>query len=139
MRILIVEDNPLLAFMLEHSLAEAGHEPLGPVPDVESALPIIDSGEPQLALVDINLESGSSGLDLAQALNDRSIPFFYATGQVAMAHRDGIHALGVIPKPFAPEIIVELAQAMKQKIDGEADVVFPDQVEMFGGDGANCN
>ena len=134
MRILIVEDNALLAFMLEQSLAEAGHEPLGPVPDVESALPIIDSGEPQLALVDINLEGGSSGLDLAGALNDRSIPFFYATGQVAVAHRDGIHALGVIPKPFTPEIIVELAQAMERKIEGEAGVVFPPQIEMLGED-----
>lgn len=131
MRILIVEDNALLAFMLEESLAEAGHEPLGPVPDVQSALRIIESAEPQLALVDINLEGEASGLELGRELSQRSIPFFYATGQAAMAHREGTHALGVIPKPFAPEIIVELAQAMERIINDESGVVFPRQIEMF--------
>ena len=131
MKILIVEDNALLAFMLEQSLAEAGHEPLGPVPDVQSALQIISCATPQMALVDINLDGGSSGLDLASALDARSIPFFYATGQAAMAHRDGSHALGVIPKPFAPELVVALAGAMERVIGGEPDVTFPNQIEFF--------
>jgi two-component system, response regulator PdtaR len=131
LRILIVEDNALLAFMLEQSLADAGHEPLGPVPDVESALQIISCANPQMALVDINLDGGSSGLDLASELHARSIPFFFATGQAAMAHRDGVHALGVIPKPFAPELVVALAGAMERVIDGESDVAFPNQIELF--------
>jgi two-component system, response regulator PdtaR len=132
LRILIVEDNVLLAFMVEECLVEAGHSVIGPVPSVTTALAAIKVAEPDLALIDINLEGEGSGIDLARKLSERAIPIFYATGQVEMARAVAAHAMGVIPKPFSPELIVELVSTIERQAVNDAEARFPRDVELFG-------
>jgi CheY-like chemotaxis protein len=55
-RILIVEDEPLIAMMLAEWLVELGHEALGPAETVGDALRLIEETAPSAAILDINLQ-----------------------------------------------------------------------------------
>ena len=73
MRILIVEDEALIAMALADGLEDAGHEVVGPAATIAEALALCDEAPPppELAVLDINLRDGSSGVDVARALLER--------------------------------------------------------------------
>jgi len=79
-RILIVEDEYLLADDLSYSLSQAGAEILGPVGSVDDAHALI-AGESRIdgAVLDVNLR-GDMVFPVADALSEREIPFAFATG-----------------------------------------------------------
>ncbi|HKI14226.1 MAG TPA: response regulator [Roseiarcus sp.] len=79
-RILIVEDEYLIALSLGDALEAAGSVVLGPVPSVDKAIEIIES-EPQIdaAVVDVNL-GGVLAYPVADTLLARNIPFIFTSG-----------------------------------------------------------
>jgi DNA-binding NarL/FixJ family response regulator len=79
-RILIVEDDPLVAMMLEDALAALGHDIIGDAGDIATALDLIERSRFDAAVVDVYLESGLPCDAVAEALAVRSIPFLVATG-----------------------------------------------------------
>lgn len=103
-RILVVEDEFIVAAMLCDVLEDAGAEPVGPVGRVEDALEIIANEAIDAAVLDWNLH-GQSGMPLAEALRDRDIPFVIATGygmvEEAFANQP------ILGKPYIPEILIE--------------------------------
>lgn len=105
MRVLIVEDEYLIASVLEDIVELQGHERLGPVSTVEQALAYAPRAD--IALVDLRLADGDSGRLLARRLVDRfGIEVIFVTGD-ASALRDGFDgALAVIQKPFRDEDII---------------------------------
>jgi CheY-like chemotaxis protein len=78
--ILVVEDDPLVAIMLEDALEVLGHDIVGDAGDIATALKHISKGEFDAAIVDVYLESGLPCDAVAEALAARSIPFLVATG-----------------------------------------------------------
>lgn len=79
-RILVVEDEYMLAMDLERELQDAGAHVLGPVPTVFAALQLIDSAEPiEGALLDVNV-GGESIFPVADALMQRGVPVVLTTG-----------------------------------------------------------
>lgn len=79
-RLLVVEDEYLLAVDLVSALEDQGAQVIGPAPSVDAALDIIDGGEPlDGAVLDLNLQ-GEMAFPVADALLDREIPFVFATG-----------------------------------------------------------
>lgn len=78
-RILMVEDEPLIALMLAEWLTELGHEPIGPASSVSEAIGIISAEKLDAAIVDINLRGDRCDL-VAEELARRTIPFVFATG-----------------------------------------------------------
>jgi DNA-binding NarL/FixJ family response regulator len=107
-RILIAEDNALLALELSHALETAGFEVIGPALSVEQALALIESPGCNAAVLDINLR-GATSEQIAHKLLTLAIPFVTLTGY-APAQRppifDGIPAFA---KPVAmPELIRKL-------------------------------
>jgi two-component SAPR family response regulator len=78
-RVLIVEDEFLLAMELEALLKRDGCEVLGPASTVEWALALIYNDEPDLALLDVNLK-GVRATPVAAALRERGVPFVVITG-----------------------------------------------------------
>jgi DNA-binding LytR/AlgR family response regulator len=79
-RILVVEDEYFVANDMENALVAAGAEVVGPVPTIEAALGLIRGGERlDGAVLDINLR-GRMSFDVANALQERGIPFVFATG-----------------------------------------------------------
>ena len=70
MRILVVEDEWLIAAMVVNALHSTQHEVVGPVPSVEAGLWLVQH-HAGLALLDINLGRGDNGVDLARCLHQR--------------------------------------------------------------------
>jgi CheY-like chemotaxis protein len=114
-RILIVEDEMLVGMLLEDMLLEIGHEVAGMAARVSSALPLVETLDFELAILDVNL-AGEMSFPIADALADKGLPYMFATGY----GRQGIaprHAhRQVISKPFSSKelktaIIATLAEA----------------------------
>jgi CheY-like chemotaxis protein len=78
-RVLVVEDEFLLAMELETLLERRGCTVLGPVPTVRQALATLEEQRPEMALVDVNLK-GELATPIAVALRERGIPFVLLTG-----------------------------------------------------------
>jgi CheY-like chemotaxis protein len=78
--ILIVEDEPLIAMMLEDFLESLGHDVVGSVDTVEDALARVDQGGFEVAIVDVQLKEGKTIWPVADRLVQQGIPFVLATG-----------------------------------------------------------
>jgi DNA-binding NtrC family response regulator len=78
-RVLIVEDEMLVAMELESLLEEQGCAVVGPAPTVDRALALLDRERPDAAILDVNLD-GQTAVPVAAALNAQGIPFLLATG-----------------------------------------------------------
>jgi two-component system, response regulator PdtaR len=74
MRVLVVEDVPIVAMAVADQLAGAGHVAIGPATTVHQALELIKSASPEAALLDIWLERDTSAA-VASALMAARIPF----------------------------------------------------------------
>lgn len=97
-RILIVEDEALIAFDNERFLAEEGFEIVATLDRVEEAVTLIEAGtEIDLVLADVNLADGS-GIDVAQAAHDRGIAVLFVTG-ACPSHALAL-ACGCLSKPY---------------------------------------
>jgi DNA-binding NtrC family response regulator len=78
-RILIVEDEFIVAHDLEMILSHAGYTVTGIADSVKNALMILDEEEVDLVLLDIFLKGRQTGIDLAKILMERQIPFIYVS------------------------------------------------------------
>ncbi|HEU0065959.1 MAG TPA: response regulator [Sphingomonas sp.] len=79
-KVLIVEDEPLIAMMLEDFLEVLERGVAGTADSVASALGLIEAGGVDAAILDVNLRGGEKSTAVAQALADRGVPFVFATG-----------------------------------------------------------
>ena len=101
-KILIVEDDPLIAMSLETTLCDTGAEFLGPAHNVAPALKLIDASAPDAAILDYRLENEISAR-VAARLNQLQVPFLFYTrfrGTIAKDH-PGVLILDKRPNPPA--------------------------------------
>jgi DNA-binding response OmpR family regulator len=104
-RVLIVEDDNILAMNLASELAVEGATVIGPAATVADALDVIASSELDGAIVDINL-GGKAAFPVADALADRRVPFVFATGYLIADYIPARHAnVRRFEKPTAPGLI----------------------------------
>ena len=131
MRILIVEDEAVLALTLEVSLREAGHVVIGPAMTETRAIALVEMETPDLALVDIRLQGGDSGTAVARRLRRRGIPSLFLSGQIdeARAHRD--NAIGCLGKPYSPAHVLASIEVAKAVIAGEDPPALPPGLELY--------
>jgi DNA-binding response OmpR family regulator len=100
-RILIVEDEALVAMLVEDALVDAGFAVLGPARSVAQALEMLTAETPDAAVLDLNL-GGENSLSVADALAARGIPFLVATGYGAAGLPAHLRHIPVLPKPYDP-------------------------------------
>ena len=98
-RVLIVEDEFLIASMLEAHLMRLGYTVAPIAATVEDALSILDEHEIQLAVVDINL-AGTASFPVADALHARGIPFLFTTGYGESGVPEQYRAFKIVQKPY---------------------------------------
>jgi len=79
-RVLLVEDEPLIAMMLEDFLDALDHRCIGTADCVEAAMPFVEAGGIDCAILDVNLRGGEKSWPIANALAARDVPFVFATG-----------------------------------------------------------
>ena len=99
LRILVVEDEGLVVLEIQAGLEVAGHEVVGVAEDVASAGALARLKRPDLALVDVRLARGESGLDVAADLSALGVPCLFVTGNCPEGRGQGV-ALGCLHKPF---------------------------------------
>lgn len=101
LKILIIEDEALLAMELEGLIEDAGHKVAGWATNEAEARHLIDSVEADLAFVDIHLSDGPTGVDVARYIADRNasmVVFMTANSKRIPESFEG--AVGVIAKPY---------------------------------------
>lgn len=100
MKVLVLEDEPLLAMLLEESLVELGHEVAGSAATVDQALAALDGGEVDFALLDYSLADEANAGPVAERLRDVAIPFVYLTGHRSLPMGEEIPDAPLLSKPF---------------------------------------
>ncbi|MBU1347758.1 MAG: response regulator [Alphaproteobacteria bacterium] len=117
-RILVVEDESLVAMLLETILEDMGCTPVGPIATVDEALEIV-ADDPSLdaALLDVNV-AGREVFPVASALKARNVPFVFSTGYGEGGLPDEWRGQATIQKPFTENTI----RAALFKAIGVADV-----------------
>ena len=105
-RVLVVEDESLLAETLCDLLQDAGCEPVGPAATVAAALRLIELGGIDVALLDIRLRQETS-FPIAHVLRQRGIPWLFLTSYAQHQLPDDLSDALVIEKPFSPSALVE--------------------------------
>lgn len=108
--ILIVEDEPLIAMMLEDFLDALDYRVAGTADTVAAALDLV--GECDAAILDVNLRGGETSWPIADKLAEAGIPFVIATGgggdSIAEAHRHR----PVLSKPFTMDAVEKVLNAL---------------------------
>ncbi len=100
MKVMIVEDEMLLAMELEHEIHAAGHAVVGIAATKEQALELVRVGPPEFAFVDIHLQDGPTGIDLGRQLAEQGIPYVFVSGNIKKLPADFAGAIGAIEKPY---------------------------------------
>jgi CheY-like chemotaxis protein/DNA-directed RNA polymerase specialized sigma24 family protein len=106
-RILIIEDEPIIALDLERLVAELGHEVVGTAATSDEAVALAGSTAPGLVLADINLGEGGSGLDaVGKILSSFDIPVIFVTAYPErLLTGERPEPTYLIAKPFLPESV----------------------------------
>jgi PAS domain S-box-containing protein len=109
--VLLVEDEPIIAMDMEEILSEAGHTVVGHAPTLENARQLVQTKKFDIAVLDINL-GGLPVDEIAAELTQRSIPFAFTTGYGAAAIPKGFHHVVLLRKPFNPDQLLSVIQAI---------------------------
>jgi DNA-binding NarL/FixJ family response regulator len=125
MKILIVEDEPMIAEDLEMILMKEGYDVVGKVYDAEKALDMIHNRQPDLLLLDISLSSSITGIDIAKIVKDKyRIPFIFIT---SFSDKDTLNTVkelfpsGYLTKPFKKNDIIALLQMIDYKLSNSSE------------------
>ncbi|BAV06585.1 DNA-binding transcriptional response regulator, NtrC family, contains REC, AAA-type ATPase, and a Fis-type DNA-binding domains [Filimonas lacunae] len=102
-KILIVEDEFIVANDLRLMLHKAGYQPCGIASSVEQARQLVATQSPDWVLLDIMLKGSLTGIDLARELMQQKIPFLFIsanTNQSILEAAKATHPYGFLVKPF---------------------------------------
>ncbi len=105
LRILIVEDEAVIAADLHDELMAQGYEVTGTAATAEGALSLAEAGQPDLVLMDINLAGSADGVIAASALRGEEIPVIFLTAHYderTIARAKLASPVGYLTKPFLP-------------------------------------
>jgi DNA-binding response OmpR family regulator len=98
-RVLVVEDEAMIAMLLEDMLTDLGYEVAGIAHHLDDAMQAAKYADIEFAILDINL-NGEASFSVAEILRARSIPFIFATGYGTAARRVDFSDTPVLEKPF---------------------------------------
>ena len=110
-KILIVEDEPIVAQGMSMVLANAGHKIVGIASDEASAVKHAASGRPDLVLMDIQLANKSDGIETARRLQESgplTVVFVSAFFDRSTQQRAAsVNPAGYLVKPYSPDKLLE--------------------------------
>ena len=113
MRILVVEDEPLLAMLTEECLAELGYEVVGSAATVDQAMATIDANELDFALLDFTLADDATSIPIAHRLRTDGIPFVYLTGHRSLPLDGEAPDAPLLTKPFTLDQLDRVMRAAR--------------------------
>ena len=107
-RVLVVEDEPIVAFELAERLKRLGYEVTGAVPSGEEALERFAADRPDIVLLDVRLQGELDGVQVAAKLKDRGTPIVFLTAysdDTTLAAITQTDPDGYILKPFDDRVL----------------------------------
>jgi len=110
LRVLVVEDEMLVAMLIEDMLAELGHEVVGPAMRIERARELAATAAIDFALLDVNL-GGARSTEVAAILRGRGVPFAFATGYGSAGLDGADRGTPVLNKPFGRQELERIVAA----------------------------
>ncbi|MEO6214828.1 MAG: response regulator [Sphingomonas sp.] len=111
-RILIIEDEPLIAMMLEDFLDVLGKQLAGTADTVADALALIEAGGIDAAILDVNLRGGEKSWPVADALMAKGVPFVFATGGSQDSITEQYRGHATLPKPFTMDAVAKVLDGL---------------------------
>ena len=110
--ILIVEDDPFIAMDLQDTFENAGFSVIGPAASVKAGLDLIESKEPDVAMLDYNLGRETS-IAIANKLDEDRIPYAFLSGQTDRAVMAELSVpKKVFSKPFRAARIIDYVREL---------------------------
>ena len=128
-RVLVVEDEMLVALLMEGMLADLGYRVAGPAAHLDKALEMAREDAVDAAILDVNV-NGKEVYPVADALAARGIPFAFATGYVRAGLRAPYRDRPVLQKPFQRH---DLRNLIADMFSGEAAASKPREGGRAGG------
>ena len=128
--ILIVEDEPLVAFDNEHFLTAADYVVVGAVDTVEQAIELVRSKPVDLVLADVSLSDGGNGRDVAHAAREAGVPLVFVTGACPIDAQ--ALAVGCLAKPYSQRDLLHMIEAIDARLDGREPKRVPKGFTFFG-------
>jgi CheY-like chemotaxis protein len=110
-RVLLVEDEMMVAMLVEDMLSDFGCQVVGPAARIADALALAEAEAVDVAILDVNL-NGQETYPVADVLRAKGIPFVFATGYGAAGLRDGYRDLPALQKPFQQRELVRALAAV---------------------------
>lgn len=138
MRVLVVEDDPIIAMSAQHTLQHAGHLVLGPFSSVASAMAGARASFEDrasfadVAVIDINLAGHDEGLDLARRLRaEFALRCIFASGQTETARANRDAAMGLLQKPYSDCALSDAMPVLAALLAGSAPPPLPPGLELW--------
>ena len=129
-RILIVEDEALVAMELGLLIEEMGHEVAGFATDSRMALDQAGADSVDLALVDVHLADGPTGPEVGRRLADQGVSVLFITGNPTMISGAVKTAVGVLAKPADESLISDAVRYALSRREGR-DMSPPAQLMLL--------
>jgi two-component SAPR family response regulator len=106
-RILIVEDEMIVALFIEDLLDELGHKAVGTISRLDEAIARADNIDFDMAILDVHLQ-GKEVFPFAELLAAKGVPFVFATGYGERGIPERLRSAPTLQKPFRPEELADM-------------------------------
>ena len=120
-RVLVVEDETMLAIEIEETLKQAGCEIVGPTGKLSTALELIRDENPDAAVLDVSVRDGKT-YPAAEVLRARGIPFVLSTGYSDLSLPESLREVHRLAKPFSPKDLTAAVQKLREQVKPRADI-----------------
>jgi len=128
-RILVVEDEPLVAFDTEQLVGDAGYEVVATVDSLAAACKVIESEKLDLVLTDLGLRGDGDGIGVARFARERAVPVLFVTSQNI---EDGPSmALGRLAKPYSAKVLETALDVLNEHLQGHRSRNVPHQLTFY--------
>jgi DNA-binding response OmpR family regulator len=131
-RILIIEDEALVAMELRFVLEDLGYEVVGSAADARTARNLVKETEVDLALVDIHLQDGPTGVELGRDLAQTDgVTVLYMTANPGMVRGGVSGAIGVLSKPADERAVQKAVDYALRRRNGDPVEYAPPELQLF--------
>jgi DNA-binding response OmpR family regulator len=118
-RILIVEDEPMIAELVSAVLTDAGYEVIGIAEDERSAVKHANRNNPELVVMDIKLANNSDGVEVARRLQtQKTVSILFTSAYVdqrTFERASGLQRVGFLGKPYSPQCLLNAVANAEQE------------------------
>ncbi|MDY6961116.1 MAG: response regulator [Pseudomonadota bacterium] len=130
MRVMIVEDEVLLAMELESEIEAAGHQVVALAADSKEAMEAANSQSPEFAFVDIQLLDGPTGIEVGRFLASQGVAYVFVSGNLKRIPDDFAGALGAIEKPYTANGLQNALIYVEALMSGRTGLIVPPSLVM---------